>query len=99
MDHAELHALDLLAAPLVHPGNLRDPVCAAVQGELENADERRARFLQEPDAVLAEVIEVAVAGGDDVDLSPVEAPRELRVVADPRVERDADQLRRLDQER
>ena len=56
LDHAELDPGDPLAAPLVHPGDLRDSVGAAVQRELEDPDEGGARLLQERDAVLAEVI-------------------------------------------
>ena len=74
--------------PLFMPETLSTPARAAVQRELEDADDRRAAFLREGDAVVAEVVEVAVRGRDDVELSVVEPLRKLRVVPDARIDRD-----------
>ena len=84
LDHSELDAGDRLAPALVHARDLLDAARAAVEGQLEDRDDRRAGLLRERDAVVAEVVEVAVCRGDDVEPAEVEPLRELRVVPDPR---------------
>src|SRR6266496_5882052 len=92
LNHSELDAGDRLAPALVHARDLLDAARAAVEGQLEDRDDRRAGFLRERDAVVSEVVEVTVCRGNDVEAVQVEPLRELRIVPDPGIDRDADTL-------
>jgi hypothetical protein len=99
LDHAELDAGDGLRSALVHSRDLFDAVGRAVKGELEDRHDRRAAAAGHRDAVVSEVVEVAVRRGDNVEPAVLEARGEFRVVRHPGVDRDANAPGRFDQER